>query len=48
MNEGKGKVIHDKTNKVLKDIEFHVKDFAGLFPFWPIVELAFAPPRRLQ
>jgi hypothetical protein len=37
MNDGKGKVIHDKTNKVLKEmtgnhyIELHVKDFAGLF-----------------
>ncbi len=49
MNEGKGKVIHNKTNKVLKEmtgdhyIEFHVEDFASLFPVWPIVELALAP-----
>jgi hypothetical protein len=49
MNEGKGKVIHNKTNKVLKEmtgnhyIEFHVKDFAGLLPVWPIVELALTP-----
>ncbi len=49
MNEGKGKVIHDKTNKVLKEmtgnhyIEFHVEDFASLFPLWLIEELAVAP-----
>ncbi len=49
MNEGEGKVIHNKTNKVLKEmtgdhyIEFQVKDFFSLFPVWPIVELALAP-----
>jgi hypothetical protein len=43
MNKGKGKVIHNKTNKVLKEMtgnhymEFHVKDFAGLFLVWLIV-----------
>jgi hypothetical protein len=49
MNDGKGKVIHNKTHKVLKEmtgnhyIEFHVKDFAGLFPVWLIIEFALAP-----
>ena len=49
MNEVEGKVIHNKTNKVLKEIkgdhyiEFHIKDFAGLFPVWPIVEFALTP-----
>jgi hypothetical protein len=42
-------VIQDKSNKLLKEMmgghltEFHVEDFAGLFPVWPIVELALAP-----
>ncbi len=50
LNNGKGKVIHDKTHKVLKEmtgnhyIEFHVEDFAGLFPIWQIVELPLTPP----
>jgi hypothetical protein len=49
MTEGKGKVIHNKINKVLKEmkgnhyIEFHIKDFAGIFSVWPIVESALAP-----
>ncbi len=42
-------MIHDKSNKLLKEMasghltEFHVKDFAGLFPVWPIVELTLTP-----
>jgi hypothetical protein len=49
LNNGNDRVIHDKSNKLLKEMtggnltEFHVKDFAGLFPVWPIVELALAP-----
>ncbi len=42
-------VIHDKTNKLLKEVRsrneaysFYVKDFAGLFPVWPIIELAMS------
>ena len=50
LNKDKGKVIHNKTHKVLKEmtgnhyIEFHVEDFAGLFPIWQIVELPLPPP----
>ncbi len=41
--------IHDKVNKLLKEVKnghkvhsFYIKDFAGLFPVWPIIELAMA------
>jgi hypothetical protein len=46
MNDSKGKVIHDKTHKEMTGdhyIEFHVKDFAGLFPVCAIIEFALAP-----
>jgi hypothetical protein len=49
MNVGKGTLIHNKTNKVLKEmtgdhyIEFHIKDYASLFPVWWLVEMALAP-----
>jgi hypothetical protein len=50
LNNGKDKVIHNKTHKVLKEmtgdhyIEFRVEDFASLFPIWPIVEFPLPPP----
>jgi hypothetical protein len=49
LNNGNNRVIHNKSNKLLKEMtgrhltEFHVKDFAGLFPVWPMIELALAP-----
>ncbi len=49
LNEGKDKDIHDKSHKVLKEMtgghltKFHAKDFASLFPVWPIVKFALAP-----
>jgi hypothetical protein len=49
LNNGSDRVIHDKSNKLLKEMmgrhltEFHVEDFAGLFPIWPIVKLTLAP-----
>jgi hypothetical protein len=43
-------VVHNKANKLLKVVEgghvvygYHVKDFSGLFPVWPIIELALTP-----
>jgi hypothetical protein len=51
LNNSNNRVIHDKSNKLLKEMtgrhltEFHVKDFASLFLVWPIVELALAPSR---
>jgi hypothetical protein len=51
LNNDNNRVIHDKSNRLLKEMtgghltEFNIKDFAGLFPVWPIVELAFAPSR---
>ncbi len=43
-------VVHDRANKLLKVVEgshvvygYHVKDFSGLFPVWPIIELALTP-----
>jgi hypothetical protein len=42
-------VIHDKTNKLLKEVRsgneaysFYVEDFAGLFTVWLIKELAMS------
>jgi hypothetical protein len=49
LTDGKDKVIHNKSNKLWKEMtgghrtEFHVKDFASLFPVWLIVKLAIAP-----
>jgi hypothetical protein len=49
VNNGKGKVIHDKIHKVSKEMtgyhytEFHIRDFGGLFPIWLIAEFALAP-----
>ena len=49
LNNGKEKVIHGKTHKVLKEMtgnyftELHTKGFSGLFPAWPIVEFDLAP-----
>ncbi len=49
LNNGNDRVIHDKSNKLLKEMmgrhltEFHVEDFSGLFPVWPIFELTLAP-----
>jgi hypothetical protein len=43
-------VIHDKANRLLKEVKsghevhsFYIEDFAGLFPVWPIIELAMSP-----
>jgi hypothetical protein len=43
-------VVHDRANKLLKEVKsgheaycYHVEDFAGLFPVWPIIELAMTP-----
>ncbi len=43
-------IIHDKANKLLKEVKsghkvhsYYVKDFAGLFPVWLIIELATSP-----
>ena len=43
-------VVHDRANKLLKVVEgghvvygYHVKDFSGLFPVWPIIKLALTP-----
>jgi hypothetical protein len=49
-NEQGDGVIHNKTNKLLKEVRsgneaysFYVEDFAGLFPVWLIIELAMSP-----
>jgi hypothetical protein len=49
-NEHKDSIIHDKANKLLKVVKsghevhsFYLKDFAGLFSVWPIIELAISP-----
>jgi hypothetical protein len=43
-------VILDRANKLLREMKsghevdsYHVEDFAGLFPVWPIVKLAMSP-----
>ncbi len=43
-------VILNRVNKLLREMKsrhevdsYHVEDFAGLFPVWPIVELAMSP-----
>ncbi len=43
-------MVHDRANKLLKVVEgghvvygYHVEDFSGLFPIWPIIELALTP-----
>jgi hypothetical protein len=49
LTDGNDKVIHDKSNKLWKEMtgghlmEFNVKDFIGLLPIWPIVELTLTP-----
>jgi hypothetical protein len=49
-SEQEDSVIHDKANRLLKEVKighevhgFYVEDFAGLFPVWPIIELAISP-----
>ncbi len=49
-NKQEDSVIHDKASKLLKVAKsrhevhsFYVKDFARLFPVWPIIELAMSP-----
>ena len=47
--EDTNKVIHDKSGKVLREIEaghktkYIMHDFAGLYPVWPIMEFSLAP-----
>ncbi len=43
-------VVLDRANKLLREMKsgrkvysYHVEDFSGLFPVWPIVELAMSP-----
>ncbi len=43
-------VVHDRANKLLKVVEgghvvygYHIEDFFGLFPAWPIIKLALTP-----
>jgi hypothetical protein len=49
-NDQENGFIHDKVNKLLKEVKnghkvhsFYVKVFAGLFPVWLIIKLAMAP-----
>jgi hypothetical protein len=50
-SKGHLKEIHDHTNKLfhifsensMKQTSFHVADFAGLYPVWPIVKFSMAP-----
>ena len=49
-NEQGDSVVHDRANKLLKEVRsgheayyYHVEDFAGLFLVWPIIELAMSP-----
>jgi hypothetical protein len=45
------KEVHDHTNMLfwvfnndgMKEISYHVSDFAGLYPIWPIIEFSMAP-----
>jgi hypothetical protein len=47
--------IHDKAIKLLKEVKsrhevysYHIKDFAGLFPVWPIIKLAMSPTSQTK
>ena len=49
IEQGDG-VIHNRANKLLREVKsgheaysFHIEDFTGLFPVWPILELAMLP-----
>jgi hypothetical protein len=49
IEQGDG-VIHNRANKLLREVKsgheaysFHIEDFTGLFPVWPIIELAMLP-----
>jgi hypothetical protein len=53
-NKGDG-VAFDRANKLLREMKsghevdsYHVEDFAGLFPVWPIVELAMSPTSQTK
>jgi hypothetical protein len=45
------KEVHDHTNMLfqvfsnngMKETSYHVSDFAGLYPIWPIIEFSMAP-----
>jgi hypothetical protein len=45
------KEVHDRTNMLfrvfnndgMKEICYHVSDFAGLYPVWPIIKFSMAP-----
>jgi hypothetical protein len=45
------KEVHDRTKKLfrvfnnnrMKEICYHVSDFAGLYPIWPIIKFSMAP-----
>jgi hypothetical protein len=49
-NEPQVKEIHDRSNKLFKEYSndgmktasYHVTDFAGLYPVWPIIEFLMA------
>ncbi len=48
-NDDNHKEIHGKTHLVFKEMtqdhvtEYHVENYAGLFPIWPIVVVALSP-----
>jgi hypothetical protein len=50
-NEPQVKEIHDRSNNLFKEYSndgmktasYHVTDFAGLYPVWPIIEFLMAP-----
>jgi hypothetical protein len=50
------KKIHDRTNKLfrvfsgngMKEKSYHVTDFAGLYPVWPIIEFSMSPTRTVK
>jgi hypothetical protein len=51
MSESRPSEIHDRDQMLyhvfskdgMKEIAYHVTDFAGLYPVWPIVEFSMAP-----
>jgi hypothetical protein len=49
--DGRTRKIHDQDQKLycvfskdgMKETAYHVTDFAGFYPVWPIVEFSMAP-----
>jgi hypothetical protein len=37
------RLLHVFSNDRMKETSFHVTDFAGLYPVWPIIEFSMAP-----